>query len=98
MDRITMIRPDFAKWSQSAEDLRRLSVEAQHVRSRERFQALYVIGSEQANATQWAHAIGRKDQTVQGWVHKYNAQGPESLIYQRSGSNSPLLANARKAR
>jgi hypothetical protein len=45
-----MVRPDFEKWSQSAEDIRRLSIEAEHPRSRERFQALYMIGSGQENA------------------------------------------------
>jgi hypothetical protein len=56
-----MIRPDFAKWGQTADDLRRLAVEAEHMRSRERFQALYMIGTQQFNATEWAEQIGRKD-------------------------------------
>ncbi len=86
-----MIRPDFAKWGQTAEDVRRLSLEAAHVRSRERFQALYVIGTHQQNASEWAQVIGRQDQTVHGWVHCYNAFGPESLHYRRTGGKRPLF-------
>ncbi|MCB9433912.1 MAG: hypothetical protein H6668_18235 [Ardenticatenaceae bacterium] len=52
---------------------------AEHPRSRERFQALYEIGSQHTNATQWARAIGRDDQTVMGWVHRYNAEGQASF-------------------
>jgi hypothetical protein len=74
-----MIRPDFAKWGQTAEDIRQLSIEAPHVRTGERFQALYMIGTQQKNATEWAAEIGRQDQTVHGWVHQYNVSGPESL-------------------
>ena len=93
-----MIRPDFAKWNQTADDMQRLSIEAEHRRSRERFQALYMIGAKQYNATQWAQKIGRKNQTVMDWVHRYNAEGPESLIYRRTGGNLPLLTSQSKSR
>ncbi len=46
-----MIRPDFAKWGQPPEEIYQLSLKAAHVRSRERFQALYMIGTQQINAT-----------------------------------------------
>ena len=36
-----MIRPETDKWGQTLADLRRLSVEAEHPRTRERFLALY---------------------------------------------------------
>ena len=91
-----MIRPDFAKWGQTADDIRQLSIEAQHVRTRERFQALYMLGTGQKNATEWAEEIGRQDQTVQGWVHSYNASGPESLYYRRTGGRRPLFRKQRK--
>lgn len=91
-----MIRPDFAKWEQTAEDIRQLSIAAPHARTRERFQALYMIGTEQRNATEWAEVIGRQDQTVHGWVHKYNAAGPESLSYRRTGGNHPLFRKQSK--
>jgi transposase len=86
-----MIRPDFAKWGQTPEEIYRLSLEAEHARSRERFQALYLIGTQQTNATQWAERIGRQNQTVMGWIHKYNASGPTRLHYQRTGGNAPLF-------
>ncbi len=61
-----MVRPDFEKWHQSAEDIRRLSIEAEHPRSRERFQALYMIGTGQKSPSQWAKQIKRQKQTVLG--------------------------------
>jgi hypothetical protein len=85
-----MIRPDFTKWGQSPEEIYQLSLKAAHARSRERFQALYMIGTQQVNATEWAQQIGRRNQTVMDWVHQYNALGPESLHYQRSGGRPPF--------
>jgi transposase len=93
-----MIRPETEKWSQTLADLRRLSVEAAHPRTRERFLALYIIGSQQRNATQWAIEIGRDDNTVMGWVHTYNASGPEALYYRRTGGRPPLLPKNRLPR
>lgn len=87
-----MVRPETAKWGQTLADLRRLSVEAEHARTRERFLALYMIGSARTNATQWAAEIGRDDNTVMGWVHTYNQYGPEALSYRRSGGRTPFLA------
>lgn len=91
-----MIRPDVTKWGQTLEDLRDLAITAAHPRSRERFQALYQIGSKHTNATRWAKEIGREDQTVMGWVHLYNAQGSDALVYQHSGGRSPFLATQNK--
>ena len=42
----------------------RLAREAEHARSRERFMALYQVGSGKYNATQWAKESGREDETV----------------------------------
>lgn len=86
-----MVGVEFAKWGQTLEDLRRASLEAPHARSRERFQALYLIASGQFNATTCAAHIGRQDETVLGWVHRYNRQGPDSLAYRRTGGRAPLL-------
>ena len=91
-----MLRPDCAKWNQTLSDLQKLAVTAEHPRSRERFQALYEIGSQHTNATQWARAIGRDDQTVMGWVHRYNAEGPTGILYEHSGGRSPFLPRSRK--
>jgi transposase len=91
-----MVRPDFEKWNETVEDIRRLSIEAEHARSRERFQALYMIGSDQENASQWAKRIHRRKQTVLEWVHRYNAYGPAKLHYQHTGGRQPTLNEAEK--
>lgn len=86
-----MIRPDTAKWGQEVADLRKLALEATDVRTRERFEALYLIASQQTNASQWAQEIGRQVETVLKWVHTYNAQGPDALVYRRTGGRRPLF-------
>ncbi len=91
-----MVRVELAKWGQSLEDLRRASLHAAHPRTRERFQALYLIASGQFNATACAVHVGRHDETVLGWVHRYNAQGPAALTYRRSGGHAPLLTSNRQ--
>ena len=93
-----MVYPDFEKWHQKAEDIRRLSIEAKHIRSRERFQALYMIGSKQKSASQWAKEIKRQKQTVLGWVHAYNEYGPNSIHYQHTGGRQTKLNDDEKKR
>ena len=92
-----MVRPELAKWGQTIDDVRQLAVEAAHVRTRERFQALYMIGSERSNATLWAAVIGGNAETVLRWIHPYNASGPDALRYQRSGG-VPLFLTKRRLR
>ena len=53
-----MVRPDLSTWGHILADLRRLAINAQHPHSRERL-ALYMIASQQTNATTWAARIGR---------------------------------------
>ena len=86
-----MVRPDLNTWGQSPADLRCLSVDAQHRRSRERFLALYMIATQQTNATTWAAQIGRTKDTVLSWVHCYNLSSPEGLAYRRTGGRRPFL-------
>ena len=93
-----MIRPDFQKWDQSADDMRRLSLEAEHPRSRERFQAMYMIGRGQKNASQWAKTIKRRKQTVLEWVHRYNELGVSALYYRHSGGRQAKLSEVEKKR
>src|SRR3954454_18008964 len=88
-----MVRVEMAKWGKALEDLRRASVETPHRRSRERFQALYLITSGRFNATTCAAHIGRQDETVLGWVHRYNEHGPDALTYRRTGGRAPLLTS-----
>jgi hypothetical protein len=93
-----VLRPDFAKWNQTADDVLRLSREAEHPRSRERYLALYAIGTKQSNATQWAKATGRENETVLGWIHGYNADGPVAVAYRHSGGRTPFLPKMQKVR
>jgi hypothetical protein len=96
--RYSMVRVEMTKWGQTLEDLRLASVSASHRRSRERFQALYLIASGRFNATTCAAHIGRQDETVLDWIHRYNAQGPDALTYRRTGGRAPLLTSAKRNR
>jgi len=91
-----MIRPDFERWQQSAAEIREKSIIAEHKRTRERFQALYMIGTKQYNASQWAQTTNRCVQTVLGWVHNYNKQGPTALDYRHSGGRQTKISDADK--
>ena len=93
-----MVRVEMARWGQTVEDLRRASLHAQHPRTRERFQALYLIASGRFNATTCAAHVGRQDETVLGWVHRYNERGPDALAYRRTGGRAPLLPRSRPNR
>jgi transposase len=93
-----MIKVEMAKWQQTLEDLRLAALNQTHPRSRERFQALYLIASGQFNATACAAHIGRQDETVLRWVHRYNRHGPGALAYRPSGGRSPLLPRSRSSR
>ena len=87
-----MIRVELQKWGQSLEDLRRLALRAEHPRTRERFLALSLIADGTHNATSWAARSGRQDETVLGWLHTYNAKGPDALTYRRTGGPPPFCA------
>jgi transposase len=93
-----MAHVEIAKRGQALEDLRRASVDSPHRRSRERSQALYLIASGRFNATTCAAHIGRQDETVLGWVHRYNEHGPDALTYRRTGGRAPFLTHARRDR
>jgi hypothetical protein len=90
-----MIQVETAKWGQTVEGLRRAALHAAHPRSRERFQALYLIASGQFNATACAAHIGRQDETVLNWVHRYNRHGPEAVAYRHTGGRAPLFLRGR---
>jgi len=92
-----MILVEMAKWGQTLNDLRLASVGAPHRRTRERFQALYLIASGRFNATTCAAHVGRQDETVLGWVHRYNEHGPDALAYRRTGGRAPLFRRRRSS-
>ena len=93
-----MVRVEMQKWGQSLDDLRRLALQAEHHRTRERFLALSLIADSTHNANSWAAQFGRQDDTVLKWVHNYNAQGPDALTYRRTGGPAPLLRLIRPGR
>lgn len=86
-----MLKVAHAKWGQSLDDLREAAMTSSHVRTRERFLAVYEIARENENATSWAAAAARHFQTVHAWVHGYNDRGPEALHFRRTGGRTPLL-------
>ncbi len=90
-----MIRVDYARWGQTPEGLRSLALSAPHARTRERALALFEITQGRC-ATRIAGSIGRHPQTVMGWVHAYNAQGPETVVFRRTGGRRPFFARAAK--
>ena len=90
-----MIRVEYARWGQSPQDLRSLALRAPHARTRERARALFEITQGRC-ATRLAERTGRHPQTVMGWVHSYNAQGPDALVFRRTGGRRPLFARAAK--
>ena len=85
-----MLRVDHGRWNQTVAELRHLALSAPHARSRERFLALFEI-AEGGCATGVAERTGRHPQTVMGWVHAYNARGPEALTYRRTGGRPPFV-------
>jgi transposase len=86
-----MLSVDHARWGQTPEDLRRLAMSAPHWRTRERFLALHEIMQESSGATRVALRAGRHPQTVMGWLHAYNARGPDALVYRRTGGRPPFV-------
>ena len=85
-----MLRVNLEKWNHTPDALRLFAVHAPHERTRERFLALYDI-TQGLCAAAVAVQIGREDETVQRWVHLYNQEGPESLVYRRSGGRPPFV-------
>jgi len=89
-----MLRVESARWGQTPADLRDLAMSASHLRTRERFLALYEITQESC-ATRVAERTRRHPQTVLEWLHLYNTGGPEALSYQRTGP--PFARRSRPA-
>ena len=91
-----MLRVDCARWGGTAEDLRHLAMSAPHARTRERALALYEITQESCGATCVALRAGRHPQTVMGWLHAYNARGPDALLYRRTGGRPPFARRSQR--
>ena len=94
-----MLSVDHARWGQTPADLRRLAMDASHRLTRERFLArLHEIARGScATRTRVAVRAGRHPQTVMGWLHAYNAHGPDALAYRRTGGRPPFVPEPRPA-
>ena len=90
-----MLRVDCTRWGGTAEDLRHVALSALHARTRERALALYEI-TQGSCATRVAARTGRHPQTVMGWVHAYNAQGPGTLAFRRTGGRPPFARRSQR--
>jgi hypothetical protein len=88
-------RVDCARWGGTAEHLRHVALSALHARTRERALALYE-STQGACATRVAARTGRHPQTVMGWVHAYNAQGPDTLAFRRTGGRPPFARRSQR--
>ncbi|MGB1271973.1 MAG: helix-turn-helix domain-containing protein [Endozoicomonas sp.] len=84
-----MLKVLLSKWSQTPESLLSESIHAAHPRTRERFSALYQV-TRGASAASVAKGLKRRHDTVTGWIHNYNNEGPQALIYKRSGGHPPF--------
>ena len=92
-----MLSVDDARRGQTPEDLRRLAMGAPHRRTRERFLALHEI-ARGGCATCVAVRAGRHPQTVMGWLHAYDAHGPDALAFRRTGGRPPLCPHRGRSR
>ena len=91
-----MLRVDCTRWGGTAEDLRHVALRAPHPRTRERALALDEI-TQGSCATRVAARSGRHPQTIMGWVHAYNAQGPDALAFRRTGGRPPFAPRSKPA-
>ena len=66
-----MIRPDVAKWEQTTNDLRLLATESAHVRTRERFLALYIHDCSRAVERD---ALGGANRPMRRVRHEWDPQ------------------------
>lgn len=89
-----MLKVDYARWGQTLEDLRNLSVNADHDRTRERFLALYEIALG-SYPTELAKRTSRHYQTLMRWVRSYNKHGPESQVFIHTGGCRPFAKESR---
>ena len=90
-----MLKIDFSRWNQSAEVIRDQVLGAEHPRTRERWMALCEICTGK-NATKVGTATDRNPQTIMEWVHRYNDNGPEAMVFKQTGGPPPLCQKQSK--
>jgi hypothetical protein len=89
-----MLRMDTERWQQTAEQLREQGIRAEHPCSQESFLGLYELAKGKST-TRVGQDTERIPQTVMEWVHRYNACGPEALMYRDSGGHPPFAGSGR---
>lgn len=91
-----MLQVDYTRHGQQVEDLYRLGLKSAHARTRERFLALARV-AQGMSAARLAPQIGRCADTVRGWIRRYNAQGPQALLYTHTGGTPPWSPDLEEA-
>ena len=84
-----MLKVLYSQWGRTPESLLSESIHATHPRTRERFFALYQV-TQGASAATVATGLKRRHDTVTRWIHSYNNEGSEALVYRRSGGHPPF--------
>lgn len=89
MEEPELLSVNYEQWNLTVDDLRQQALETVHPRTRERFWALHqvVLGGV---PTHVADELGREDEAVHNWIHRFNAEDPEALTYRRGGGRPPL--------
>ena len=83
------------EWNQTPECLLTQSIHAAHARTRERFSALYQVATGRSPVAV-AQELGRRHDTVTGWINRYNRQGPDSMTYRRTGGRPPFVRSSKR--
>ncbi len=84
-----VLKVSYNQWNQTPDCLLQQSIQADHPRTRERFSALYQVATG-STAITVARKLSRHHETVTGWIHLYNSNGPEAMTYRRSGGHPPF--------
>ncbi|WP_162501534.1 helix-turn-helix domain-containing protein, partial [Methylobacterium crusticola] len=80
----------------SADELRRLAAVTKNASQSRRLLSLAGI-LDGMNRTQAARIGGMDRQTLRGWVHRFNAQGPDGLLDSWSKGPEPRLSAEQRA-
>ena len=76
-------------------DVHRLSIDASHPCTRERFARLFQC-AQHRSSTEAAATLNIHPQTMLKWLHRCNEHGPDVLTFARSGGRALLLTARRK--
>lgn len=86
---VIVLKVLYTHWNQTPECLLTQSIQAAHPRTRERFSALYQVALGRSPVAV-AKGLERRHDTITGWINKYNSDGPEAMLYRRTGGHPPF--------